>query len=78
MSSRPGDQQPIARVVGRRAPPPAGEMPDRAARDAMDSFARRLTRAPKGVYRYASHNEMNRDRERWAVEAIVAAQRARG
>ncbi|MGH8705415.1 MAG: hypothetical protein ACREUO_08375 [Burkholderiales bacterium] len=78
MSSRPEDQQPIARTVGRRTPAPAGELPDRAARDAMDSLACRPTRTPKGVIRYASHDEMNRDRERWAVEAIVATCRARG
>ena len=78
MSSRPSDQQPIARTVGRRKPAPAGAPPSREARAAMDSLARRLTRAPKGVFRYASHDEMARERERWETEAIVAQQRARG
>lgn len=77
MSSRP-DQQPIARTVGRRTQASVGSPPSREVRDAMDALARRLTRAPKGVFRYASHDEMARDRERWDTEAIVHAQRARG
>ena len=78
MSSRLPDQQPIARTVGRRKQAPAGAPPSREARAAMDSLAQRLTRAPKGVFRYASHDEMARERERWDTEAIVAQQRARG
>lgn len=78
MTSRTPDQQPIARTVGRRVSPPPGVLPTPEAREAMDSWAKRLTRAPKGVFRYASHAEMERDRERWQVEAMVAAQRARG
>ena len=35
------------------------------------------TRAPKGVFLYRTLEEMNRDRERWIVEAIVARQRQR-
>jgi hypothetical protein len=27
--------------------------------------------APKGVYRYRSHDEANRDAERWAIDAMV-------
>jgi hypothetical protein len=30
------------------------------------------------VFRYASHDDMARERERWETEAIVAQQRARG
>jgi hypothetical protein len=77
MSSRLRDQQPIARTVGRRTQAPAGAPPSREARAAMDSLANRLTRAPKGVLRYASH-EIAHERERWETEAIVARQRARG
>jgi hypothetical protein len=33
-------------------------------------MARYRTRAPKGVFRYQSHEEANRDRERWIVEAM--------
>jgi hypothetical protein len=77
-SVRP-DQQPVARTVGRREQAPVGVPPSPQARAALDSLvARRLTRAPKGVFRYASHEEMARDRERWQTEAIVATQRARG
>lgn len=77
MTSPLDDQQPIARTVGRRAPAPVGALPGRGTRTAMGAMARGLTRAPKGVYRYASHEEMIRDRERWTVEAMVAAARAR-
>ncbi len=30
------------------------------------------TRAPKGVFRYRTHEEANRDRERWTLEAMLA------
>jgi hypothetical protein len=72
------DQQPIGRTVGRRTQAPAGVPPSREARDALDSLANRLTCAPKGVYRYANHDEMERDRERWRVLAVVETVRARG
>lgn len=71
------DQQPIGRVIGRRVTPPPGKFPSVAARAAMDSNARYRTRAPKGIFFYQSHEEMNRDRERWAVDAIVARQQER-
>jgi hypothetical protein len=29
------------------------------------------TRAPKGVYRYDSHEAMQADRQRWTVDLIV-------
>jgi len=44
----------------------------------MDSWAGGQTRVPKGGIRYASHDEMDRDRERWQAAAIAAAVRARG
>jgi hypothetical protein len=72
------NQQPVARTVGRRIAPPPGVPPGRAARAALAAMARYRTRAPKGVFRYSCHEQMIRDRERWAVEAIVAAARARG
>jgi len=74
----PPDQQPIARTVGRRTRAPLGAPPSAAARAALASWTNRLTRAPKGVFRYASHEEMARERERWRVQAIVDTQRARG
>ena len=63
------------RVVGRRVTPPAGALPSAAARAAMTQMARYLTRAPKGVFRYSSHEEANRDRERWQLAAILATQK---
>ena len=77
MDPRVHDQQPIARTVGRRVPPPIGEPPTREARAACDSMLAYRTRAPKGVFLYRTLEEMNRDRERWIVEAIVARQRQR-
>ena len=72
------DQQPIGRTIGRRTQAPAGVPPSREARDALDSWAKRLTRAPKGVFRYSNHDDMERDRERWRVQAVVEIVRARG
>ena len=62
------------RVIGRRPPPPAGEVPSERAREAMAQMAQYRTRAPKGVFHYKSHEEANRDRDRWLLEAIVANQ----
>jgi hypothetical protein len=73
----PADQQPIGRVIGKRVPPPPGTVPNAVARAAMDMNARHLTRAPKGLYFYESHEQMARDRERWTVEAIVHRQSER-
>ena len=41
----------------------------------MTAMARYLTRAPKGIFIYRNHEEANRDRDRWVVEAIVEKQR---
>jgi hypothetical protein len=35
------------------------------------------TRAPKGVFRYASHEEMTRDRDVWTAEIVAARTRER-
>ncbi|MBX3694881.1 MAG: hypothetical protein KF790_06880 [Steroidobacteraceae bacterium] len=72
------DQQPIQRIVGRRVAPPIGQLPSRAARDAMTANARYLTRAPKGVFVYRTHEEMARDRERWTIDAMIARRSERG
>ena len=72
------DEQPVARTVGRRKKPPIGVPPSAAARAALDTWANRLTRAPKGVFRYANHAEMERDSSLWRVQAIVDTQRRRG
>jgi hypothetical protein len=70
-SIRP-DEQPLQRVIGRRVPPPPGMLPSQAARAAMTANARYLTRAPKGVFFYSTHEDMIRDRERWTLEAMIA------
>jgi hypothetical protein len=66
------DQEKFIRVVGRRTPAPAGEVPRQASREAMSQMAQYRTRAPKGVFIYASHEEANQDRERWLIEAMLA------
>jgi hypothetical protein len=68
----PPDQQPIQRIVGKRLTPPPGTMPSAEARAAMTANARYVTRAPKGIFFYKSHEEMIQDRERWTIDAVVA------
>jgi hypothetical protein len=58
------------RVVGRRQRPPIGEPPSQGARDAMDTLHRRGVRAPKGIFRYSSHDEANRDWEAWLAQSM--------
>lgn len=72
----PTDQQPIARTVGRRQSR-AGQPLTSADRAAMICVAQYVTRAPKGVFRYRSHAEMNADRLRWIVAAMTAKAAAR-
>ncbi|HEY3256701.1 MAG TPA: hypothetical protein VGJ91_22245 [Polyangiaceae bacterium] len=62
------------RVVGRRTPPIPGALPSPEARAAMTRMASYLTRAPKGIFHYKSHEEANRDREKWQVAAVVEKQ----
>ena len=61
------------RVIGKRRmllPGPNG--PSEADVAASQEIAMAAPRtAPKGVYRYRSHEEANRDAERWAVDAMV-------
>ena len=65
------DQQPISRTVGKRRERDGLAMTsdDRAR---MTAMARYTTRAPKGVFIYHSHEEMDLDRIRWTVDAMVA------
>ena len=72
------EQQPIGRTVGRRVPPRAGVPPSREARAALDTWAKRLTRVPKGIYRYSNHDDMERDRDRWQIATVVETLRSRG
>ena len=75
MDPTPHDQQPIAKTVGRRAPPPLGTPPTAEARAAWSAMAAYRTRVPKGVFIYDSHDEMTRDRERWETEAVAGRMR---
>jgi hypothetical protein len=59
------------RVVGRRSRPPLGEPPSDEAQQAHASLLQYRTRAPKGIFRYRNHEEMEADRLRWTVEAMV-------
>jgi hypothetical protein len=63
------------RVVGRRERPPMGSVPTAARRAALATLACYRTRAPKGVFIYRSHDAMEADRLKWAVEAVVAHER---
>jgi len=71
MGSTPIDQQPIAKAVGRRVPPPVGAPPTAEERTAWNAMAAYRTRVPKGIFTYDPHGEMTRDRERWDAEAIA-------
>lgn len=65
------------RTVGRRVPPPAGGAPSKARRAALDALQPARTGAPKGVFRYRSHEEANAAREAWTVSVMVARARSR-
>ena len=65
------DQQPIRREVGQRRPR-AGLTPSPTQQAAMAAMAQYRTRAPKGVFRYDSHEQMEADRMKWTVDAMVA------
>jgi hypothetical protein len=68
------DQQPIQRTVGRRVTRD-GRPLTREDRDAMTRQAQYRTRAPKGVFIYYSGQEMEADRLRWIVDAVVEKHR---
>ena len=65
------DQQPISRTIGKRRERDGHAM-TRDDRARMTAMARYVTRAPKGVFIYHSHEEMEADRLRWTVDAMVA------
>jgi len=67
------EQQPIQRTVGRRQLRDGRPLTSLYLA-AMTANARYVTRAPKGIFKYRSAAEMNADRDRWTVDAIVARQ----
>ena len=68
------DQQPIQRTVGRRVSRD-GRPLTRKDRAAMAQLAQYRTRAPKGVFIYYSAEDMQADRLRWIVDAVVEKHR---
>lgn len=70
------------RTVGRRVKGPrstgsaVGAPPSAEARASMAKMAEYRTRVPKGVFRYSSHEEANRDWELWTVAGMKANSRA--
>jgi hypothetical protein len=58
-------------VVGKRAQRPLDEPPSTRARELLGAMAQYRTRTPKGIFIYRSHAEMDADRLRWTVEAMV-------
>lgn len=66
-------QQPLRRIVGRRRVRDGRPLTpeDRAV---MAQLAMYRTRAPKGVFIYYSAEQMNADRLRWTVDAVVEKQ----
>jgi hypothetical protein len=68
------DQQPIQRTVGRRRNRD-GRTLSAEDRAAMSRQAQYRTRAPKGVFIYRSAEEMDADRLRWTVDAMLEKQR---
>jgi hypothetical protein len=68
------DQQPIRRTVGKRKTRD-GRPLSHADRAALIHQAQYRTRVPKGVFIYCSADEMEADRLRWTVDAIVEKHR---
>jgi hypothetical protein len=58
-------------VVGKRRQRPLDEPPSARDREMLGAMAQYRTRAPKGIFLYRSHAEMDADRLRWTVEAMV-------
>jgi hypothetical protein len=59
------------RVVGRRERPPLGQAPTVEAQAAHAALLSYCTRAPKGIFIYRNHEEMEADRLRWTIEAML-------
>jgi hypothetical protein len=65
------NQQPISRVVGRPDAPDIRPL-TREEREMMDRHRPKETRAPKGVFIYRSHQEMDADRQQWLLDLMTA------
>ena len=73
----PVDQQPLQRIVGRRQSPALNDSrkgPGASLQALLVELSASRTRTPKGIFRYATHEEANKDQERWRAAAVVARQ----
>lgn len=70
MPNDPLADEAFIRVVGKRERAPAGVVPSSEARAAMTAMAAYSTRAPKGIFIYASHEAANRDWEEWRQQSM--------
>jgi hypothetical protein len=57
------------RIVGKRTQAHGPGVRQETVR-ALTEMAQYVTRAPKGVFRYQTHEQANLDRERWTVDAM--------
>lgn len=67
----PFNQETFRRVVGTRQHGAPGEPPGAAVRSALAKLARASTGAPKGVFKFRSHEEANAQREAWTVAQMA-------
>jgi hypothetical protein len=72
------NEEQFRRVVGERGRAQPGQPPTRAVRSALATLGNYATGAPKGVFRYRSHEEANGHREAWTIARIVAARSSSG
>lgn len=63
------------RVIGKRRRPEAGTPPSALVRATMTTMANYETRVPRGVFIYSSHEEANRDWEKWRQHTMRANSR---
>ena len=69
----PPDQQPIKRIIGRKERGLGAICSSLSISEERIAFSRQKTRseiAPKGVFRYRSHDQANADMEKWVAESI--------
>lgn len=65
--------------MGRRQTPPLRReprSPDPAFQELLIELSKTRTQTPKGIFRYQTHEEANRDQEHWRALAVVARQEA--
>ncbi len=77
----PADQQPIKRIVGRKERGPSRVCSPLFISEERIAFSRQKTRsgiAPKGVFRYESHDQANADMEKWLSESIQRFEISKG